>query len=78
MTINKKSVDIMEVIFSSLFNIESTPWSDVSYDYVFTNRDVSVILNIIPMIKSVSYTLTDEEIDEYKSLMQRIFDNIKK
>lgn len=78
MTINKKSVDIMEVIFSSLFNIETTPWSDVSCDYVFVNGDVSVMLDVTNQIKNTDYTLNETEVNEYKFLMQRIFDNIKK
>ena len=78
MTINKKSVDIMEVIFSSLFNIETTPWSDVSYDYAFVNGDVSVMLDVTNQIKNTDYTLNETEVNEYKFLMQRIFDNIKK
>ena len=78
MTINKKSVDIMEVIFSSLFNIETTPWSDVSCDYVFVNGDVSVMLDVTNQIKNTDYTLNETEVNEYKFLMQRIFDNINK
>ena len=77
MTIDKKSVDIFEVIFSSFFDIESTPWADVIYDYKFVDRDVFVMLDIVNQVKNTDYTLNETEVNEYKSLLQHVFDNVK-
>lgn len=77
MTIDKKSVDIFEVIFSSFFDIESTPWADVIYDYKFVDRDVFVMLDIVNQVKNTDYTLDETEVIEYKSLLQHVFDNVK-
>ena len=77
MTIDKKSVDIFEVIFSSFFDIESTPWADVIYDYKFVDRDVFVMLDIVNQVKNTDYTLDETEVNEYKSLLQHVFDNVK-
>ena len=77
MTIDKKSVDIFEVIFSSFFDIESTPWADVIYDYKFVDRDVFVMLDIVNQVKNTDYTLNETEVIEYKSLLQHVFDNVK-
>ena len=77
MTIDKKSVDIFEVIFSSFFDIESTPWADVIYDYKFVNHDVFVMLDIVNQVKNTDYTLDETEVIEYKSLLQHVFDNVK-
>ena len=77
MTIDKKSVDIFEVIFSSFFDIESTPWADVNYDYKFVDRDVFVMLDIVNQVKNTDYTLNETEVIEYKSLLQHVFDNVK-
>ena len=77
MTIDKKSFDIFEVIFSSFFDIESTPWADVIYDYKFVDRDVFVMLDIVNQVKNTDYTLDETEVIEYKSLLQHVFDNVK-
>ena len=77
MTIYKNSVDIFEVIFSSFFDIESTPWADVIYDYKFVDRDVFVMLDIVNQVKNTDYTLDETEVIEYKSLLQHVFDNVK-